>query len=420
MADRTYYCIDMKTFYASVECAERHLNPFETNLVVADASRGANALCLAISPKLKAQGVRNRCRMSEIPPHIKYITAPPRMALYVEYAADIYGMYLDYFSPDDMHVYSIDETFIDATDYLKLYRLGAMDMASRLMNEIALRLHIPSTAGIGTNLYLAKIALDISAKHTKEHMAYLNEELYRETLWHHRPLTDFWQIAQGTARRLSRFGALDMAGIAALPEETLYRTFGRDAELLIDHVWGREPCTMQDIKNYKGKSKSVSSSQILPRNYTFDEARIVLREMAMNGAEELMKRGVITHKIGVYVGYAFETRQPDTGGITMTATTNLGSFLQEYALRLFDRIADRITPIRHLGISFEDVCDSGCEGYDLFTDFDAVEKEKKVAGTMMEVHAAFGKNALLRGTDFMPGATQRERNTFIGGAQSRF
>lgn len=204
--ERTYFCIDMKTFYASVECAERGLNPFETNLVVADTSRGNGALCLAVSPRMKAQGVKNRCRLYEIPKHIKYETALPRMQLYIEYAADIYAIYLKYFSPDDIHVYSIDEAFIDATNYLSTYHMDAKGLAKKLMNEIAEVKHIPSTAGIGSNLFLAKIALDITAKHAKDHMGVLTEESFRETLWDHTPITDFWMIAGGTARRLERFG----------------------------------------------------------------------------------------------------------------------------------------------------------------------------------------------------------------------
>ena len=215
---RTYMCIDMKSFYASVECAERCLNPFETCLVVADETRGENALCLAISPKMKALGIKNRCRLSEIPKDVKYIIAPPRMQLYIDYAADIYAIYLNYFSPDDIHVYSIDESFLDATHYLDAYRMTPKLLAKTLMNEIADKLQIPSTAGIGTNLYLAKVALDISAKHTKDHMGYLDEALYRQTLWDHKPLSDFWQVSTGTVNRLAQFGISTMRGITQAPE----------------------------------------------------------------------------------------------------------------------------------------------------------------------------------------------------------
>lgn len=242
MKERTYFCIDMKSFFASVECAERGLNPFETNLIVADESRGNGTICLAITPKMKSLGVRNRCRRYEIPKGIQYITAMPRMQKYIDYAAEIYGIYLQYIDKQDIHVYSIDESFIDATDYLPMYHKTPKEFAKMLIDEIAEKLHIPATAGIGTNLYLAKIALDITAKKVPDHMGYLNEELFRETLWHHRPLTDFWGISTGTVRRLERRGIVDMAGIANYPSEILYKDFGINAELLIDHSWGRESC----------------------------------------------------------------------------------------------------------------------------------------------------------------------------------
>ena len=228
--ERTYFCIDMKSFYASVECAERGLDPFETCLAVVDASRGKNAICLAISPKMKALGIKNRCRISDIPPSVKYIAAIPRMALYIDYAADIYGVYLKYVAPQDIHVYSIDESFLDVTKYLKLYGTDSVSFAKLLMQEVERVCHIPSTAGVGTNLYLAKIALDITAKHAPDHIGVLTEETYRKTLWDHRPITDFWMIAGGTAKRLERYGVYDMRGITLLPEKLLYSTFGINAE----------------------------------------------------------------------------------------------------------------------------------------------------------------------------------------------
>ena len=290
---RTYLCIDMKCFYASVECAERGLNPFETNLVVADISRGSGTICLAISPKLKAQGVRNRCRLYEIPKTIEYEIAPPQMQLYIEYAADIYAIYLKYFAPEDIHVYSIDESFIDVTSYLQSYKTDAKALAKKLMDEIAETMLIPSTAGIGTNLFLAKIALDITAKHTKSHLGYLDEELFKQTLWDHKPITDFWQISTGTARRLERYGITTMRSLAECPPELIYKAFGKNAELLIDHSWGRESCLMEDIKNYHAKSRSVSFSQILPHDYGFDEARTVMCEMILHGCQDMMRRKVI-------------------------------------------------------------------------------------------------------------------------------
>ena len=417
---RTYYCIDMRTFYASVECAERGLNPFETNLVVADVTRGRNALCLAISPKLKAQGIKNRCRLSEIPQTIQYEVAPPRMALYIEYAADIYSLYLDYFDPKDIHTYSIDESFIDVTDYLDFYHKDKIELARLLMDEIANRYHIPSTAGIGTNLYLAKIALDITAKHAKDHIGYLDEELYKKTLWDHQPITDFWMIAAGTAKRLARYGVFDMRGITLMPTDLVYKIFGINAELLIDHAWGRETCRMCDIKNYKSKTKSVSFSQILPRDYSFREARTVMKEMAANGAAELMKRKVITDKVAIFVGYTHDEHPPTKGGLRLGVTTNLASFLTEAALSVYDKTTNRTVPIRRLGIIFENVCDEGCEGYTLFTDFDAVKREKSLQHTMIEIGRKYGKNAVLKGTNYLSEGTQRERNTFIGGHRAGY
>lgn len=412
---RTYTCIDMKTFYASVECRERGLNPFETNLVVADVSRGSNALCLAISPKLKAQGVRNRCRLSDIPRGIKYIIAPPQMALYIEVAADIYDIYLDYISPDDIHVYSIDESFIDITPYLRFYNIDAKSFVKMLVDEIAIRAKIPATAGIGTNLYLAKIALDITAKKNKSHIAYLDEKTYRETLWTHRPITDFWQVADGTANRLARLAIYDMHGVAHGPVDLLYKTFGVNAELLIDHAWGRESCTIADIKKHKSKSKSVSFSQILPRDYSFDEARIVMTEMVQHGAYELMKRHVVASRVCIYVSYTHSEIPSTHAASRLGIVTALYSKFAPVVLDLYDSNVNRTVKIRRLGISFENVVDEGCEGYDLFTDMDEVEKEKSREHAVLDIKAKYGKNAVLVGTSFLEGATQRERNTFIGG-----
>ncbi len=417
---RTYFCIDMKSFYASVECADRGYNPFETNLVVADVTRGKNALCLAITPKMKAQGIRNRCRLSEIPSWVRYEAAPPRMALYIEYAADIYSLYLDYFDPRDIHVYSIDESFIDVTDYLAPNHMDAKTFAHHLMNEIANRYHIPSTAGIGTNLYLAKIALDITAKHARDHIGYLDEETYRRTLWDHKPITDFWMVAKGTANRLERYGVCTMRGVTQMPTDTLFKVFGKNAELLIDHAWGREPCLISDIKNYKSKSKSVSFTQILPRDYSFEEARTVMEEMALNGADELMKRKVITGRVSIFVGYTHDEIAPTKGFTKLNVTTALATFLAEAALQAYDRTTNRFAKIRRLGIFFEDVCDEGCEGYDFFTDFNAVERERSAQQAVLAVREKFGKNAVLRGVNYLKEGTQRERNGFIGGHRAGY
>ncbi len=418
---RMYLCIDGKSFYASVECAERGLNPFETCLVVADPGRGKNALCLAISPKMKALGVHNRCRLSDIPGNIKYEIALPRMQLYVDYCADIYALYLDYIAAEDIHVYSIDEAFLDITSYLKTYHTDARSFAKFLMNEIADKLHIPTTAGIGTNLFLAKIALDITAKHAKDHLGYLDEELFKQTLWDHQPLTDFWGIAKGKAQRLSRYGIFTMRGIAEAPQELLYKTFGKDAELLIDHAWGRETCLMEDIKKYRSKSHSVSFSQILPRDYAYDEAAVVMAEMAIHGCLELYKRHVITQKLWIGIGYSrYEMYPPAQASIKLKCATQLASIIEPAVRQKFSEIAARGVPIRHLAISFGDVRDEGCEGYDLFTDWAAVDKEKTVERTVLEIRDRFGKNAVLRGINLNKAGTQRERNGFIGGHRAGY
>ena len=412
---KTYFCIDMKCFYASVECAERGLNPFETNLVVADETRGKNALCLAISPKMKSLGVKNRCRMSEIPSSVKYIVAMPRMKTYIEYAADIYDIYLDYIDPNDIHVYSIDEAFLDVTDYLSLYGKSATEFASFLINEIARRKHIPSTAGIGTNLFLAKVALDITAKKAKDHIGYLDEDIFKKTLWTHQPITDFWQISTGTANRLARYGIYDMGRIASAPAELMYKIFGVNAELLIDHAFGRESCTIADIKAYKPKTKSISSSQILFEDYTYDKAAIVMSEMVLAGCQEMMRRGVITNSVSIFVGYSREVIPATSGTTKMTSTTNVYSVIKEYVDLLYAKTTMKNVPIRRLGISFNNIMDEGCEGYDFFVDFDKVEREKRIERTVLELKDKFGKNAMLRGLDLESGATTIIRNKLIGG-----
>ncbi len=412
---RTYYCIDMKCFFASVECAERGLDPFTTPLVVADEARGSGALCLAVSPFMKRLGVKNRCRLFEIPKSIDYLVAKPRMQKYIDYAADIYEIYLRYLSPSDIHVYSIDEAFIDATDYLKCYGKEPMAFARFLVSEIAREKKIPATVGVGSNLYLAKVALDISAKKSPDHIACLSEESYRQTLWEHQPLTDFWQISHGTVKRLSRYAIFDMRAIAKAPEELLYRLFGVNAELLIDHAWGRESCTIADIKKYRSKSHSISSSQILFSDYTFDKAAIVLCEMLRSGCQEMMRRRVITSKISIYVGYSKDILPAAKGSVRMTATTQVYSVILPYVMDLFEKITDKKAPIRRLGITFCDIVSDGWEGYDLFTDIEAVEREKTLEHTVLDIKDKYGKNAMLRLSNLQEGATAKERNKLIGG-----
>ena len=412
---RTYLCIDMKSFFASVECAERGLSPFETNLVVADESRGKGAITLAITPKMKALGVRNRCRLFEIPKKIDYIIALPHMSLYIKYCADIFDIYLDYFSPDDIHQYSIDEAFIDVTDYLSIYKLEPKQLAKKIINEIAERTHIPATCGIGTNLYLAKIALDITAKHCKDHIGMLDEETFKETLWEHRPITDFWNIAKGTANRLARYGIHTMKGIANAPEDLMYRNFGKNAKILIDHANGKETCTIAEIKSYKSKSKSISNSQILFSDYDYDKAHVVIQEMALTGCQRLIREHLIASHVGIFVGYSKDVIPQSGGTIKMADSTNLYSIIREYIDRLYEETISKDYPIRRLGICFSGLADESAEGYDLFTDVEALERERKLENTVLNIKDRFGKNALLRGLDLKEGATQKERNKLIGG-----
>ncbi len=405
----------MKCFYASVECADRGLNPFETALVVADVSRGKNAICLAVSPKLKSLGIKNRCRINDIPLNIDYIAVKPRMKRYIEYSADIYDIYLDYISPDDIHVYSIDEMFLDVTSYLNTYRIKPKDFAIKLMKEIENRLKIPSTCGIGTNLYLSKIALDITAKKNKDHLGFLNEELFKLTLLNHTPLTDFWGISKGTVNRLKKYAIYDMQNILDTPEHLLYKEFGVNAELLIDHANGRESCTMADLKNYKTKSKSISNSQILFENYDAEKAFLVLQEMTLTTTQELLKRKLITSTVSVSIGYSNDFYSSSGGSLKLPFATQSYNTIIEHVRTLFYKHVDLRKPIRRLGISFSSLTDECAEGYDFFTNLNDLEREKKLEKSVLNIKEKYGKNAILRGFDFLDGATQKERNTMIGG-----
>lgn len=411
--ERTYFCIDMKSFYASVECVERGLNPMEAKLVVADESRGGKTVCLAVSPSLKALGVAKRCRLNEVPRYAGLIVAKPRMKLYEIYSADIYRIFLDYVAPEDIHVYSVDEAFLDITDYLHGRRKE--EFASMLINEVAKRKGIPATVGIGTNLYLAKIALDITAKHAPDGIGVLDTKTYIRKLWHHRPLTDFWQIARGTEKRLLKYGVKDMAGIVDLPEELLYKEFGVNAELLIDHAWGRESCTIKDIHAYKGKTKSLSSSQILPKNYDYLSARKVLGEMTLDLCRQLMIKGLITQSVTVIVGYASRLDGGVNGTSRLSVRTAVNSVISRHAYAVFDDVVDREKEIRRLGICFNGVLSNAFEGYDLLTDYQAIEKEKRAESAVLALKEKFGKNSVLRAVDLEEGATARERNLLIGG-----
>ena len=418
MEERVYFVVDMKSFFASVECAERGLDPMETLLVVADTTRGKNTICLAVTPKMKSLGVPNRCRLYEIPSNIEYITASPRMKKYIEYASKIYAIYLKYIDKSDIHVYSIDECFIDVTSYLKLYKTTALDFAKKLIGEIYEKLHIPASVGIGTNMYLAKIALDITAKKSKDRIGYLDEKKYIKTLWNHKPLNDFWQISDGISSRLKKFGVVDMEGIAKCDEDVLYREFGINAELIIDHAWGKESCKMCDIKSYKNKSKSLSSSQILPRNYDFESARLVMLEMVQNGCYDLSKNHVSTRSVNLYISYGDIEKGGVKGHKRMSVVTNLYSIISQYALSLFDEIVDKTRPIRKIGYAFCDLVPEEFEQYDFFVDQEQVEKEKHLVDGVLKIHDKYGKNSMLKGLDLEENATQKERNLSIGGHRS--
>lgn len=419
MEKKIYLCIDLKSFYASVECVERGLDPLTTNLAVADPERTEKTICLAISPSMKALGIKNRCRVFQIPRNVEYIMAPPRMKLYIDYSVEIYGIYLKYIAKEDIHVYSIDEAFMDVTQYLSLYHLTPQELARKITEDIFQTTGITAAAGIGTNLYLAKIALDITAKHTKDHIGYLDEELYRKTLWNHRPLTDFWRIGSGIAKRLSNAGILTMGDIAHADVDFLYRMFGVDAELLIDHAWGRESTTMEDIKAYKPQNNSLSSGQVLARDYSFEECRLIVKEMTDELCLNMAEKEVVTQSVSLMVGYSNALQlKPSTGTASMTVTTNAYSAIIPYVLALYERIAKRDAPIRRLSVSCNSLMKEAYEQYDLFTDYDALERDRKLQRAALEIKKKYGKNALVRGMDLQEAGTTLERNRQIGGHKS--
>ncbi len=418
MMQKYYLCIDLKTFYASVECVERGLDPFNTNLVVADPTRGKGTICLAISPKMKMLGVKNRCRIFEIPPTIKYIVATPRMKKYIEYSANIYAIYLKYFSKEDIHVYSIDEAFMDVTKYLRLYKLNPMELAKKIIKDIFKNYGITATAGIGTNMYLAKIALDITAKHNPNNIGYLDEEKYKKELWHHKPLSDFWQIGKGIERRLTKMGILDMYDIAHAEQKRLYKEFGVNAEYLIDHSWGKESCTIADIKAYKPKTNSITNSQVLFEDYSFIKARLVLKEMVELGSLRLIENNLVTDTVGLYIGYSKNTIKATGGTRKLTNCTNIYSELLKAFLEIYDKTTDKDIPIRRIGVNFANVIEAESVQLSLFTDQKKIDEERKLELAMCSIKNKMGKNAIIRGMDLEDGATTIMRNKLIGGHNS--
>ena len=493
---RSYIAIDLKSFYASVECADRKLDPLTTNLVVADQSRTDKTICLAVSPALKACGIPGRPRLFEVVQKVRdvnrlrlqhapgrkfsgksssapelaanlgleldYIVAVPRMARYMEVSAQIYGIYLKFIAPEHIHVYSIDEVFIDVAPYLKMYKLSAHDLAMKLIREVLAATGITATAGVGTNLYLAKIAMDIVAKHIPAdkdgvRIAELDEKSYREKLWSHRPLTDFWRVGHGYANKLASHGMYTMGDVARMSvkaEDILYRMFGINAELLIDHAWGWEPVTIADIKSYRPESSSMSSGQVLQEPYEFKKGRVVAMEMADQLALDLVEKHLVTDQLILTVGYdtsslsdpgagysgpvridhyGRQVPKEAHGSVNLDRHTSSGKIITESMTGLFDRCVDPNLLIRRITVVANHVLPEGDapvasdDGQnDLFTDYEALEKrkaaeqteldkEKRLQQAVIGIKKRMGKNAILKGMNFEEGATGKARNEQIGG-----
>ena len=496
--ERVYLAIDLKSFYASVECVERGLDPLTTNLVVADKSRTDKTICLAVSPSLKAFGIPGRARLFEVvqrvrevnaqrrslaPGHrfrgsscrsvelesdpsleLDYITAVPRMALYVQYSSRIYEIYLKYIAPEDVHIYSIDEVFLDVTNYLNTYRCTPRELAMRIILDVLEQTGITATAGIGTNLYLCKIAMDIGAKRIPPdkngvRIAELDEQSYRRTLWTHTPITDFWRIGGGYARRLAEYGMYTMGDVARCSvgkdddfynESLLYKLFGVNAELLIDHAWGWEPCTIADIKAYRPQQNSISTGQVLHSPYTAAQAALIVREMSDGLSLDLVERGLVTELLTLTIGYDVQGAENYSGEITVdrygrktprhahgTAhtpyKTSAGSLIVQAIMELYDRIVDTTLPIRRITLTAENIQDeqsarqeTTVEQLDLFTDYAkkdaedaarnaALQKENRTQKAMLEIRKKYGNNAILKGMSFKEGSTAIDRNSQIGG-----
>lgn len=456
MENRTYIAIDLKSFYASIECMERGLDPLTARLVVADPTRTEKTICLAVSPALKAYGISGRARLFEVLQKVKQVEAqtgeeisfhiaPPRMGRYIEVSAEIYEIYLSYISAEDIHVYSIDECFMDVTDYLDLYHMNAHDLAMTMIRDVLEHTGITATAGIGTNLYLCKIAMDVLAKHVQPdkdgvRIASLDEMSYRKYLWDHTPLTDFWRIGQGTVKRLSQCGMYTMGDIARTSienEDLLYKIFGIDAELLIDHAWGYEPCTMKSIKAFRPQTNSISSGQVLQEPYDFAKTRIVVKEMTDQMVLELVEKKKMTDSVTVTIGFdRVNLEQENTtyqgeihidryGRMVPKAahgTANLGEHtnstkrIMEQVLSLYDRIVPRDLLSRRITLSANNLSDeSEYEQLDLFSDLTSDKKERALQEAMLSIKKKYGKNAILKGTNLEEGATARDRNQQIGG-----
>ena len=460
---RIYICIDLKSYYASVECVYRGLDPLKANLLVADETRSDKTICLAVSPSLKAIGVPSRPRLFEAKQKIReyewshhrkvpYIVAMPRMAEYEKISAKIYSIYLRYTAPEDIHVYSIDECFIDVTSYLHFYEEEAERqdisaphlMAVTMIRDVLATTGITATVGIGTNMYLAKVAMDIVAKKAPAdkdgvRIAELNEESYKYLLWDHQPLTDFWQIGSGKCSRLNKGGMFTMGQVAMRSqqdEEWFYKTFGIDAEILIDHAWGIEPVCMKDIKGYHASSQSLNSGQVLSRPYSFDEARIVFLEMIDDLCADMFRKNLTSRLFTYWISYDAKSLEMNpwyngpmcidfygrmfpkytAGTVRFHNRTNSPAIVAKAMLEEFDRKVNRRFYVRRFGISAADTAEGEtCIQLDLFTDYEAQEKEKRVQEAVREIRERYGANAVLKGTNFMEGGTARERNVQIGG-----
>lgn len=429
--ERTYICIDLKTFYASVECVERGLDPFTTNLVVADLSRTEKTICLAITPAMKKLGVRNRCRIFEIPEGIEYEAAKPRMKLYMQKSVEIYRIYLQRICPEDIHPYSIDECFIDATPYLSLYGVSAKEFAQELISAVFQQTGITATAGIGSNLFLAKVALDVTAKHSPDNIGVLDEHNFKEALWHHTPLTDIWGIGPGIAARLARYGVTDLAGIAGMSKCALFREFGANAEFLIDHANGIEPCTMAQIKAYKSKSTGIGNGQVLGCGCTHNEAKLILQEMIDGLVFDLLEKHAVASGISLSVGYEKQKGQNAAmqgsvysrrkfpaghagGQRKLSGRTASLKKISAAFIALFDETVDAERRVKRLNIGLTGLAPEEMEEFTLF-DGPEVQQERHMQETLLAVKNKFGPNALLRGSSLMEASTIRERNQQVGG-----
>ena len=415
MSDKMYCCIDLKSFYASVECVERGLDPMKTNLIVADPTRGSGSICLAITPAMKALGIKNRCRVFQIPKNVEYITAMPQMRKYMEISADIYSVYLRYVSPDDIHVYSIDECFIDMTDYLKLYKKTPLEFTVMLMDAVYNETGICASAGIGTNLFLCKVALDITAKHSPNFIGFLDEKKFKETVCTHRPITDVWNIGKGIAARLERMGIFDLKGVAEFPESMLYKEFGVNAEFLIDHANGREPCTIKDIHEYKSKSASISNSQILFEDYGYNDALTVMKEMVDLQVLELVDRRLVTDSISLHIGYSKDVIKSSGGTRKLDGFTNSYKKIISHFEALYNETVNKAFPIRKISIGLCNLQDDYMASITLFTDVEAEERERKLQETVVDIKKRYGKNSILKGISYTEKATARSRNKMVGG-----